>query len=332
YNKLAIGDLIKEVRRSHEDLEDNASILAKASFWATFGNTNRMSPFNYSADEGDASTPDDIDGLETLYHIARGRHSGIDEVGLEGTAYAWKNLRVLYTIRQPVILENDVLRVPVAIGDQDWTYLTLPRSVELENVLQKIKSEANRAKKELAIIELRGRETSKEDIGLADAEFVFAAFAKPGFESPPKKPQTTSSTNVTSPKTLREEEAAREAKRTAGSYQLVQGLANLPTENRFNTLLKLQGSEDTKREDLHNTTVMLYRNVKCPYTPVGVEEIKGENEKNPKLFSTSANIRTKGNWQATSRSGKGTADLNSDIKKYGKYVGLVGFIAAVYLK
>ncbi|KAJ3107079.1 hypothetical protein HDU96_008021 [Phlyctochytrium bullatum] len=67
---------------------------------------------------------------------------------------------------------------------------------------------------------------------------------------------------------------------------------------------------------------------------MGVEEIKSEEDSKSKLFSAGGNIRTRGTWQANSRSQKGKemADLKQDSLNYGEHVGLVAFIAAVYLK
>ncbi|KAJ3093463.1 hypothetical protein HDU96_002268, partial [Phlyctochytrium bullatum] len=157
------------------------------------------------------------------------------------------------------------------------------------------------------------------------------------FDVAPKKTHHGShgsSSKEQSPETLRAEEADREARRTSGSYQLLHGMRALPTENRFNALLLLQGDEDVKKQDLLNTTRMLYCKTKCPHTAMGVEEIKSEEDSKSKLFSASGNIRTRGTWQANSRSkkGKNMADLKQDSLNYGEHVGLVAFIAAVYLK
>ncbi|KAJ3089160.1 hypothetical protein HDU96_003853, partial [Phlyctochytrium bullatum] len=211
-------------------------------------------------------------------------------------------------------------------------YLALPRSVELEKLLQRIKSEGIIAKKKLAVVELRGRDTFDDDPGISDAAFVFTAFAKHEWDEAPKKTRPALSEN--SPETLGQEAAIREVKRATGSYQLVNGLPDLPRENRFNDLFKLQGSHDVKREDFYNTTLMLFGNVKTPFTPMGAEEIKGEDDNKSKLFSASSNIKTRGRWQANSRSqkGKGMADLEQDSLNYGEFVKLVAFIAAVYMK
>ncbi|KAJ3085774.1 hypothetical protein HDU96_005274, partial [Phlyctochytrium bullatum] len=182
YTKLAIGDLVTTERGSLEGLDKNAEILAKASFWATFGNSNRMSLNNFIVDDvanaGEVSSQDNqaprisIENDPTrflgLYDVATGLQTNIDEFGVEGTASAWQNLRILFILNEQVIVEKNLLRIPVALGDRDWAYLALPRSVELEKLLQRIKSEGIIANKKLAVVELRGRDTFDNDPGISD--------------------------------------------------------------------------------------------------------------------------------------------------------------------
>ncbi|KAJ3097275.1 hypothetical protein HDU96_000448, partial [Phlyctochytrium bullatum] len=170
------------------------------------------------------------------------------------------------------------------------------------------------------------------------AEFVFTAFAKSNLDaklgqSQVKQPRKSDAAKKSS-KTLREEEAAREAKRTSGTYQLIQGVTELYQDNRFNSLLKLRGSEDGKRQDLFETTAMLCTNAKTPFTPMGREEIKNEDEENKKLFSAGAVITAKGKWRTSPRAQKknAKADPKKDAVNYGRYVGLVGFAASTYVK
>ncbi|KAJ3092056.1 hypothetical protein HDU96_002856 [Phlyctochytrium bullatum] len=97
-------------------------------------------------------------------------------------------------------------------------------------------------------------------------------------------------------------------------------------------MLKLQGSGDEKKQDFLNTTLMLHRNVKSPYTAMGKEEIRAEDEARAALFSTSSNIKTKGEWISTSRSSIGVANLKNDSEKYRHFICVVAFMVSVYLK
>ncbi|KAJ3093594.1 hypothetical protein HDU96_002157, partial [Phlyctochytrium bullatum] len=152
----------------------------------------------------------------------------------------------------------------------------------------------------MAVIELRWVDTSTDaNLGDANAEFVFTAFTKAIWRKPDRETTATriDSPPAAKPDILREEEAAREASRISGSYQLVNGLRDLPDTNRFNSTLMLQGSEEEKRQDLFNTTSTLYMNVKTPFTAMGREEVEAEDQKKPRLFSAGANIEAKGEWR-----------------------------------
>ncbi|KAJ3097532.1 hypothetical protein HDU96_000345 [Phlyctochytrium bullatum] len=345
YNKLAIGDLIKFDRSRYENLDDNSLILACASFWATFGNTNRMSTINYNIYESDKlaeeatrsgdeplpiQTANDSQRFKTLYDLAVGNESSIEEFGIEGTDAAWASLRILLVLDKDVGFEDGFLKVPVEISDRQIAFLWLPRSDKLEQCINRIHSEGFAARKRLLVVELQRIDP---DFCSDDANFVFTAFAKSNVYQQQQQ-QRTESTSKKSGKDLRREATEREAKRTSGTYQIIQGVTQLSQDNRFNSLLKLGGSEDGKQQDLFETTAMLYTNVKTPFTPMGREEVKHEDEENKKLFSAGAVITTKGKWRSSPRAQKkdAKADPKNDAVNYGRYVGLVGFAASTYIK
>ncbi|KAJ3093319.1 hypothetical protein HDU96_002380, partial [Phlyctochytrium bullatum] len=295
YVKPAIGDLIKQERRSFNNLRDNALAVPKLHSGPPLA---RITNFSFSAD--DEVIQNDPARYETLFNVATGRMSNPHEFCNEGAVSSWKNLRILLILSKSIIKEDGFLGLPVAIGDRDSTVIFVPRSKRLENVIKKVEAEGFKANKKMAVIELRWVDASTDaNLGDANAEFVFTAFTKAIWRKPDRE---TTSTRIdippaAKPDILRAEAEAQEGKRVGGSYQLVNGLKDLPDTNRFNSMFMLQGSEDEKRQDLFNTTSMLFMNVKTPFTAMGREEIEAEDKKKPRLFSAGANIKAKGEWK-----------------------------------
>ncbi|KAJ3093256.1 hypothetical protein HDU96_002435 [Phlyctochytrium bullatum] len=226
--------------------------------------------FSFSAD--DEVMQNDPDRLQTLFNIATGRMTNTQEFSNKGAVSSWRNLRFLLILNKSIVKEDGFLGLPVAIGNRESTVIYVPRSERQENVIEKTKKEGYDANKKTAAIELRWVETLTDaNLGDENAEFVFTAFPKAIWR---KQDHETTSTRIdippaAKPDILREDEAEREARRISGSYQLVNGLRDLPETNRNNSMLML-GSEEEKRRDLINTTSMLYMNLKTQFTAMGM--------------------------------------------------------------